>query len=83
MILSFLALPVIPHLKVTDRGLFDADRFEFIPLTRGAAVRRAGCEITPRLPEGCGGGFGDPRRKQVYVTASTTGPMKRPRCRRR
>jgi adenine deaminase len=34
MILSFLALPVIPHLKVTDRGLFDADRFEFIPLTR-------------------------------------------------
>jgi adenine deaminase len=35
MILSFLALPVIPHLKVTDRGLFDADRFEFIPLTRG------------------------------------------------
>ena len=34
MILSFLALPVIPHLRVTDRGLFDADRFEFISLTR-------------------------------------------------
>ncbi|HTZ39353.1 MAG TPA: adenine deaminase [Syntrophales bacterium] len=34
MHLSFLALPVIPHLKVTDRGLFDVDRFEFIPLTR-------------------------------------------------
>ncbi len=34
MYLSFLALPVIPHLKVTDRGLFDVDRFEFIPLTR-------------------------------------------------
>lgn len=34
MILSFLALPVIPHLKVTDRGLFDVDRFAFIPLTR-------------------------------------------------
>jgi adenine deaminase len=33
MYLSFLALPVIPHLKVTDRGLFDVDRFEFIPLT--------------------------------------------------
>lgn len=33
MHLSFLALPVIPHLKVTDRGLFDVDRFEFIPLT--------------------------------------------------
>ncbi|HET6488417.1 MAG TPA: adenine deaminase C-terminal domain-containing protein, partial [Syntrophales bacterium] len=34
MYLSFLALPVIPHLRVTDRGLFDVDRFEFIPLTR-------------------------------------------------
>lgn len=34
MLLSFLALPVIPHLKVTDRGLFDVDRFEFVPLTR-------------------------------------------------
>jgi adenine deaminase len=30
MTLSFLALPVIPHLKITDKGLFDADRFEFI-----------------------------------------------------
>ncbi len=28
--LSFLALPVIPHLKLTDRGLFDVDRFEHI-----------------------------------------------------
>ena len=27
---AFLALPVIPHLKVTDRGLFDVDRFEFV-----------------------------------------------------
>ena len=27
---AFLALPVIPHLKLTDRGLFDVDRFEFI-----------------------------------------------------
>jgi adenine deaminase len=34
MYLSFLALPVIPHLKVTDRGLFDVDRFEFVPLIR-------------------------------------------------
>lgn len=33
-ILPFLALPVIPRLKVTDRGLFGADRFEFIPLNR-------------------------------------------------
>ena len=28
--LSFLALPVIPHLKITDRGLFDVDAFSFI-----------------------------------------------------
>lgn len=28
--LAFLALPVIPHLKLTDRGLFDVDRFDFV-----------------------------------------------------
>lgn len=27
---AFLALPVIPHLKMTDRGLFDVDRFAFV-----------------------------------------------------
>lgn len=27
--LSFLALPVIPHLKLTDKGLFDVDSFQF------------------------------------------------------
>ena len=32
MTLSFLALPVIPALKLTDRGLFDVHRFEFVPL---------------------------------------------------
>lgn len=30
MSLSFLALTVIPHIKLTDRGLFDADKFRFI-----------------------------------------------------
>ncbi len=30
--LSFLALSVIPHLKITDRGLVDVDRFELVPL---------------------------------------------------
>ncbi len=30
--LSFLALPVIPHLKITDCGLVDVDRFQFVPL---------------------------------------------------
>jgi adenine deaminase len=28
--LSFLPLPVIPHLKITDRGLVDVNRFELI-----------------------------------------------------
>lgn len=32
MTLSFMALPVIPHLKVTDMGLFDVDRFSFVSL---------------------------------------------------
>jgi adenine deaminase len=27
---AFLALPVIPHLKMTDKGLFDVDKFEFV-----------------------------------------------------
>lgn len=29
--LAFLALPVIPHLKITDRGLVDVDRFSLMP----------------------------------------------------
>lgn len=32
MTLSFLALPVIPFLKLTDKGLFDVSKFDFIPL---------------------------------------------------
>lgn len=28
--LSFLALPVIPHLKLTTLGLFDVDSFKFV-----------------------------------------------------
>jgi len=27
---AFLALPVIPHLKLTDKGLFDVDAFDFV-----------------------------------------------------
>ena len=27
---AFLPLPVIPHLKITDQGLFDVDRFAFV-----------------------------------------------------
>ncbi len=32
MSLSFLALPVIPALKITDQGLVDVNRFELVPL---------------------------------------------------
>jgi adenine deaminase len=32
MALSFLALPVIPALKLTDRGLVDVTQFKFVPL---------------------------------------------------
>jgi adenine deaminase len=32
MTLSFLALEVIPALKLTDRGLVDVERFDFVPL---------------------------------------------------
>lgn len=35
MTLSFMALLVIPRLKLSDRGLFDGDRFGFIPLFAG------------------------------------------------
>jgi len=32
MTMSFLALPVIPELKLTDRGLVDVKRFDLVPL---------------------------------------------------
>jgi adenine deaminase len=32
MTLSFLALPVIPSLKLTDKGLVDVTQFKFVPL---------------------------------------------------
>jgi adenine deaminase len=31
MTLSFMALPVIPKLKITDSGLFDYEKFSFVP----------------------------------------------------
>jgi len=33
MELSFLTLPVIPKLKLTDRGLVDVEKFEVVDLT--------------------------------------------------
>jgi adenine deaminase len=32
MTLSFLALPVIPSLKLTDKGLVDVNKFDLVPL---------------------------------------------------
>jgi adenine deaminase len=32
MTMAFLSLPVIPKLKITDRGLVDVDRFRIIDL---------------------------------------------------
>jgi len=32
MTLSFLALPVIPNLKLTDKGLFDGKTFQHVPM---------------------------------------------------
>ena len=32
MTLSFMALLVIPDLKIGDRGLFDVNKFELVPL---------------------------------------------------
>jgi adenine deaminase len=33
MVLSFLALPVIPALKITDKGLFDVCKFDFVKVS--------------------------------------------------
>ena len=32
MTLSFLSLPVIPELKLTDKGLVDVNQFKIVPL---------------------------------------------------
>ncbi len=45
MTLSFLALLVIPALKLSDRGLFDGTMFGFVPLFTGDATVRCGLTI--------------------------------------
>ena len=35
MTLSFMALPVIPHLKLSDKGLFDGERCRFVDVFEG------------------------------------------------
>ena len=41
MAMSFLALPVIPHLKLTDRGLVDVDAFAFTDVFVDELVQQA------------------------------------------
>jgi adenine deaminase len=41
MALSFLALPVIPALKITDRGLVDVHEFRHVPLFIDSSARKA------------------------------------------
>jgi adenine deaminase len=38
MTLCFMALPVIPELKITDMGLFDVGAFRFIPVEAQSAI---------------------------------------------
>jgi adenine deaminase len=38
MAMSFLALSVIPELKITDRGYVDVDRLQLVPLVAGDSV---------------------------------------------
>ena len=40
--MSFLALSVIPSLKITDQGLVDVDRFELVPLEADDLDHKAG-----------------------------------------
>jgi len=42
--MAFLALSVIPSLKITDHGLVDVDRFQLVPLNAETAA-------LPRLEE--------------------------------
>src|SRR5690606_29558343 len=42
MVLSFLALSVIPSLKLTDRGYVDVDSFELVDVHAPATTRTAG-----------------------------------------
>jgi len=39
MTLSFMALPVIPSLKITDKGLVDVEKFEKVSLYVNETVK--------------------------------------------
>jgi len=58
MALSFLALPVIPALKLTDLGLVDVNAFSFLPLFNGGLAPPGGIvhPVSPSSMKGCAGG---------------------------
>jgi adenine deaminase len=47
MTLSFMALLVIPKIKLSDRGLFDGEKFEFIDVFEGTVATRRK-DLTPK-----------------------------------
>jgi adenine deaminase len=38
MTMAFMSLPVIPELKVTDKGVFDTNKFDFVDIFDGTLV---------------------------------------------
>ena len=71
--LAFLALSVIPSLKITDRGLVDVDRFELVPLRRvrtlyGARTSSRWTTRGRRTPTaGCSSRTGRGRRRWATI----------------
>ena len=51
--LAFLALSVIPSLKITDHGLVDVDRFELVPLAAERYRRLTVGDVEVRLRDDC------------------------------
>ena len=47
--MAFLALSVIPSLKLTDRGLVDVDRFELVPLRADGVLSAASTSADARV----------------------------------
>ena len=39
MTMGFLSLPVIPELKITDKGVFDTNKFDFIDIINVTALQ--------------------------------------------
>ena len=40
MTMGFLSLPVIPELKITDKGVFDPNKFDFVDIFEGEKVKK-------------------------------------------